>query len=136
MPVSAGIVPAAPATPASPASLAYCQVTFQLQPAITIEVGLPLNAADGGTGGVAGGCGITAVTNNECLTGNWNGKIEAIGNGGYAGDVPAVTPARMSGSWDRRPTMVTAPTGAMPPIRKPASRMPNRIAVLAAEVLS
>jgi hypothetical protein len=92
-PISAGIVPAAAATAESAASLAYCQVTFQLQPAITIEVGLPLSAADGGTGGAAGGCGVTAVTNNECLTGNWNGKVEAIGNGGYAGNVPAVTSA-------------------------------------------
>jgi hypothetical protein len=92
-PVSAGIVPAAAAIAPLGASLAYCQVTFQLEPAITIEVGLPLNAADGGTGGAAGGCGVATVTNNECLTGNWNGKIEAIGNGGYAGDVPAVTSA-------------------------------------------
>src|SRR5271169_6293839 len=32
--------------PASGSNLAYCQVVFQLDPAITIEVGLPLNTAD------------------------------------------------------------------------------------------
>jgi hypothetical protein len=86
-PVTAAIVPAA-----AP-NLAYCQVVFQLEPAITIEVGLPLNTADGGTGGPAGGCGLTSVTNNTCVEGNWNGKIEAIGNGGYSGSVPGVTSA-------------------------------------------
>jgi hypothetical protein len=86
-PVTAAIVPA------SGSDLPYCQVVFQLEPAITIQVGLPLNTADGGTGGVAGGCGVIAVTNNNCVEGNWNGKIQAIGNGGYAGSVPAVTSA-------------------------------------------
>jgi hypothetical protein len=86
-PVTAAVVPA------SEANQAYCEVVFQLEPAITIEIGLPLNTADGGTGGVAGGCGATSVVNNTCVEGNWNGKIEAIGNGGYAGVVPAVTSA-------------------------------------------
>jgi feruloyl esterase len=79
--------------PLSGSNLAYCEVVFQLEPAITIRVGLPLNSADGGTGGVGFGCGDTTVTNNSCVTGSWNGKIEAIGNGGYSGIVPAVTSA-------------------------------------------
>jgi feruloyl esterase len=33
------------------------------------------------------------VTNNSCVAGNWNGRIEAVGNGGYSGNVPAVTGA-------------------------------------------
>jgi Tannase and feruloyl esterase len=86
-PVTAAIIPA------SSPDLSYCQVVFQLEPAMTIEVGLPLNTADGGTGGVAGGCGVTTVVNNNCVQGNWNGKIEALGNGGYSGGVPGVTSA-------------------------------------------
>ena len=86
-PVTAEIVPA------GSGNLAYCQVVFQLEPAITIEVGLPLNTLDGGTGGVGGGCGVTSVVNNSCVEGNWNGKIEAIGNGGFSGSVPGVTSA-------------------------------------------
>jgi feruloyl esterase len=31
--------------------------------------------------------------NNSCVQGNWNGKLEAIGNGGYSGNVPGVTNA-------------------------------------------
>ena len=68
---------------------AYCQVVFQLNSgpsendAMTIEIGLPLNALDGGTGTGVAGCnnipapaGNTPVTaNNSCYTGNWNGKI-------------------------------------------------------------
>ena len=41
-------------------------------------MGLPLNAEDGGTGGVQGA---------------WNGKIQSRGNGGFAGNVSNVTPA-------------------------------------------
>jgi len=86
-PVIAQIVPAASN------NLAYCSVAFQLNPAITIQVGLPLNSLDGGTGGVAGGCGSTTVKNNKCVDGNWNGKIDVVGNGGYAGNVPGITSA-------------------------------------------
>jgi hypothetical protein len=96
-PVTSKIIPAA-----GP-NLSYCQVVFQLEPFITIEVGLPLNSADNGPGGMAGGCGNVAPTsnffgstgavNNTCIQGNWNGKVEAIGNGGFAGSVPAVTSA-------------------------------------------
>jgi feruloyl esterase len=86
-PVTAAIVPAAQGT------LTYCQVVFQLNPAITIQVGLPLNEFDGGQGGLAGGCGDTSVANNSCVRGNWNGKVEAIGNGGFSGRVPGVTSA-------------------------------------------
>jgi Tannase and feruloyl esterase len=90
-PVTAAIIPASGST------LAYCQVVFQLEPAITIEVGLPLSALDGGTGGATGGCGVSTVTNNSCVEGNWNGKIEVIGNGGYAGNVAGVTGATNEG---------------------------------------
>jgi Tannase and feruloyl esterase len=86
-PVTATVIPA------SAPHLTYCQVVFQLNPAITIQVGLPLNPTDGGVGGDAGGCGLTSVTNNSCIAGNWNGRIEAVGNGGYSGSVPAVTGA-------------------------------------------
>jgi hypothetical protein len=91
--ISAGTPVTATIVPASGTDLSYCQVVFQLLPAITIEVGLPLNTSDGGTGGVTGGCGVTSVTNNKCVQGNWNGRIDAIGNGGYSGTVPAVTSA-------------------------------------------
>lgn len=91
--ISPGTPVTATVVPASGNDLAYCQVVFQLLPAITIEVGLPLNELDGGQGGVAGGCGATSVTNNACAQGNWNGRVEAIGNGGYSGAVPSVTSA-------------------------------------------
>jgi hypothetical protein len=45
---------------------------------INIGIGLPLSTADGGSGGVQG---------------NWNGRIEALGGGGYAGAVGPVTGA-------------------------------------------
>ena len=96
---------------------AYCQVVFQLNSgpnlgdAMTIEVGLPLNTLDGGTGtnhpapiGPAGcnnspaPAGNNPVTaNNSCYTGNWNGKIESLGNGGFAGTVTGVTSATNAG---------------------------------------
>ena len=83
-PVTAAVVPA------SGSHLPYCQVVFQLDTAITIQVGLPLNVLDGGQGG---GCSVGTVPNNSCVEGNWNGRIEAIGNGGYAGSVAGVTGA-------------------------------------------
>jgi hypothetical protein len=103
-PVTAQIIPASAGEPPFiPATISYCQVIFQLEPFMTIEVGLPLNSVDNGPGGVAGGCGNVAPTpnfsgstgavNNTCVQGNWNGKVEAIGNGGYAGTVPSVTGA-------------------------------------------
>jgi Tannase and feruloyl esterase len=86
-PVIAAVVPAkAP-------DLSYCAVVFQIKPAITIEIGLPLNTVDGGTGGTAGGCGNTLMTNNKCVEGNWNGRIDVVGNGGFSGSVPGVTSA-------------------------------------------
>ncbi len=83
-------------TPASGTNLAYCQVNFTdvtlvgpefgYLPGQTskfrIRVGLPLNANDGGTGGVQGA---------------WNGKIQTLGNGGFAGGVTGVTNATNSG---------------------------------------
>lgn len=82
--------------PASQSNAAYCQINFTDQilagpefgylPGQTskfgIRVGLPLNADDGGTGGVQGA---------------WNGKIESLGNGGFAGSVTGVTSATNAG---------------------------------------
>ena len=79
-------------TPASGNNLAHCQVDFTdvslegraygypkgQTSKYRIRVGLPLNANDGGTGGVQGA---------------WNGKIQSRGNGGFAGGVSGVTPA-------------------------------------------
>jgi hypothetical protein len=50
----------------------YCRVSLQQYHAINIEVGLPLNVSDGGTGGAQGA---------------WNGKIQNNGGGGFAGSV-------------------------------------------------
>jgi Tannase and feruloyl esterase len=79
-------------TPAAGTNLAHCQVDFTdislegraygylkgQTSKFRIRVGLPLNANDGGTGGVQGA---------------WNGKIQSRGNGGFAGGVSGVTPA-------------------------------------------
>ena len=83
-------------TPAAGSNLAYCQVNITVsdlagpedgyQPGqkqqIKIRIGLPPNAADGGSGGVQG---------------NWNGRIEDLGGGGYAGAVGSVTGATNAG---------------------------------------
>ena len=80
----------------SPGILSYCQVNITVsdlagpengyQPGqkqmINVGIGLPLNATDGGSGGVVG---------------NWNGRIEDLGGGGYAGSVGAVTNATNAG---------------------------------------
>jgi pimeloyl-ACP methyl ester carboxylesterase len=103
-PVTAQIIPA---TTGGRPSLSYCQVVFQLEPFMTIEVGLPLSMADGGATPASGiGCnnvapsstpnafiGSTGAVNNTCVQGNWNGKVEAIGNGGFSGSLPGVTGA-------------------------------------------
>ena len=49
---------------------------------IRIGIGLPLSAADGGSGGVQG---------------NWNGRIQDLGGGGYVGSVGTVTSATDTG---------------------------------------
>jgi pimeloyl-ACP methyl ester carboxylesterase len=61
---------------ATPALPAYCQVNLDESPAISIRVGLPLNARDGGRGGTTDGA--------------WNGTLLDIGNGGYAGAIPSI----------------------------------------------
>jgi hypothetical protein len=67
--VSRGVVPAAGS------NVSYCKVTlvYSSNPNqnITIVVGLPLSAADGGTGGIEGA---------------WNGRTEGLGGGGCAGN--------------------------------------------------
>lgn len=64
------------AVAATSALPAYCQVTLRESPAISIRVGLPLNAQDGGSGGTTDGA--------------WNGTLLDIGNGGYAGAIPSI----------------------------------------------
>jgi len=69
--VPAGVEPPGPGGPGGPYP-AYCEVNLKLFPAINIRVGLPLNSADGGAGGVEGA---------------WNGKLQNLGGGGFAGSV-------------------------------------------------
>jgi feruloyl esterase len=66
---SAQIVPASGSAPS------YCQVNLTRYHAVNIRVGLPLNELDGGSGGVHGA---------------WNGKIQNLGGGGFAGTVGSV----------------------------------------------
>ena len=75
---------------ASGSNLSRCEVTFTYvglkgptygyqadqTSTIGIRVGLPLSAADGGSGAVQG---------------NWNGKVKSLGNGGFAGSVTGTT---------------------------------------------
>lgn len=82
--------------PAAAPNLTYCRVDFTdvtlvgpefgYLPGQTskfrIRVGLPLNENDGGTGGVQGA---------------WNGNVQTLGNGGFAGGVSAVTNATNTG---------------------------------------
>jgi hypothetical protein len=82
--------------PAAGANAAYCQVNITVSSEsgvefgylpgqvehIRVRVGLPLNTADGGAGGVQGA---------------WNGKQRDLGGGGYAGIVGAVTSATNGG---------------------------------------
>jgi feruloyl esterase len=83
-------------TPAAGLNLAYCQVNFTDVTLVgpefgypagetskfRIRVGLPLNVNDGGTGAVQGA---------------WNGNIQTLGNGGFAGSVTGVTSATNTG---------------------------------------
>jgi hypothetical protein len=76
-------------TTAAPANMQYCNVTlvYGTNPNqnITIAVGLPLSATDGGSGGIEGA---------------WNGRTEGLGGGGCAGNlnVDAAVNARYVGS--------------------------------------
>jgi hypothetical protein len=67
--------------PANGTNAAHCQVNilFGTSPDqnINIRVGLPLNAMDGGTGGVQGA---------------WNGRTQGIGGGGCAGSLNVTAP--------------------------------------------
>ncbi len=78
--------------PATGSDLSYCLVNITVSdlagPAygylpgqrqmIDVAIGLPLSTADGGSGGTQG---------------NWNGRIQDLGGGGYAGSVGSVTSA-------------------------------------------
>jgi feruloyl esterase len=68
--------------PASGSNLAYCRVDLKYHREINIRVGLPLSAADGGTGGVQGA---------------WNGKLRNLGGGGTVGSLGSVTSATNTG---------------------------------------
>jgi hypothetical protein len=74
-PVIKSVTSAKTTTPA-PANVQYCRVTlvYGTDPGqnITIAVGLPLSAADGGTGGIQGA---------------WNGRTEGLGGGGCSGNL-------------------------------------------------
>jgi len=63
-------------TPAAGNNVAYCQVNILYgenpNQNINVRVGLPLNSADGGTGGVQGA---------------WNGRTQGIGGGGCSGSL-------------------------------------------------
>ena len=90
------ISPTATLVPAAGSNAAYCRVDFILsehggpefgyavgqQQRVTLRVGLPLNSADGGTGGVQGA---------------WNGKTRNLGGGGCVGSVGSVTSATNTG---------------------------------------
>jgi hypothetical protein len=60
----------------------YCRVSLKQYHAVNIEVGLPLNVIDGGTGGT--------------VQGAWSGKIQNNGGGGFAGSVGAQSAAASS----------------------------------------
>ncbi|HEX5957754.1 MAG TPA: tannase/feruloyl esterase family alpha/beta hydrolase [Hyphomicrobiaceae bacterium] len=62
--------------PASGQNAAYCLVELKYVREINIRIGLPLNSEDGGAGGIQGA---------------WNGKIQNLGGGGFAGSLGAVT---------------------------------------------
>jgi pimeloyl-ACP methyl ester carboxylesterase len=93
-PVISGLT--AVVTQASGQNAAYCQVNFtdhtlvgaefgylpEQTSKFRIRVGLPLNTNDGGAGGVEGA---------------WNGRIQTLGNGGFAGTVTGVTSATNAG---------------------------------------
>src|SRR5215470_6036686 len=82
------VSPTSTLVPASGANAAYCRVDFILsehggpefgyavgqQQRVSIRVGLPLNSADGGVGGVQGA---------------WNGRTRNLGGGGCVGSVGA-----------------------------------------------
>ena len=67
--------------PATGNNATFCQVDllFGRNPAqnINVRIGLPLNAADGGTGGVQGA---------------WNGRTQGVGGGGCAGNLNVNAP--------------------------------------------
>jgi hypothetical protein len=90
------VSPTATLVAASGSNAAYCRVDFTVserggpengyaegeKQAVVLRVGLPLNGADGGAGGVVGA---------------WNGKVQNLGGGGLVGSVGQVTAATNTG---------------------------------------
>lgn len=99
------VSPSAVIVPATSTSAAYCKVHLQFSsrsgPAhgyavgesqtIGINVGLPLNSTDGGTPRNPTGYSWTAAN------GAWNGKVENLGGGGFAGSLGSTTAATNAG---------------------------------------
>jgi tannase/feruloyl esterase len=69
--------------PGSGSNAPYCLVELKYLREINIRIGLPLNSADGGVGGGSEGA--------------WNGKIQNLGGGGFAGSLGPVTSATNTG---------------------------------------
>lgn len=80
---SKGVAAASELVSATPNAPAHCRVDLVPERAINIRVGLPLSAADGGTGGAHAGA--------------WNGRVINLGGGGYGGSVPDVSMALRRG---------------------------------------
>ena len=70
--VLSAIAEIVPATGTLPA---YCEVVITQRPAINIRIGLPLSIIDGGAGGVQG---------------DWNGRVQNLGGGGFGGSLGPV----------------------------------------------
>jgi hypothetical protein len=99
------VSPSAVIVLATATNAAYCKVHLQFSsqagPAhgyavgesqtIGINVGLPLNSTDGGSPHNPKGYSWTAVN------GAWNGKVENLGGGGFAGSLGATTDATNAG---------------------------------------
>jgi feruloyl esterase len=70
--VLSAIAEIVPATGTLPA---YCEVVITQRPAINIRIGLPLSTIDGGAGGVQG---------------DWTGRVQNLGGGGFGGTLGPV----------------------------------------------
>jgi Tannase and feruloyl esterase len=99
------VSPSATIVPATSTDAAYCKVHIQFSSkfgpsdgfasgesqTIGIDIGLPLNSADGGA--PSNPTGFTW----DAVNGGWNGKVENLGGGGLAGVLEPVTQATNAG---------------------------------------